>query len=274
MMLYSLNLGEWVDKNLNLRFKNYKNIQNFVNNNIMDNLLKEKNIQLIFGHYNPFGYFYSGIIMDKIEYLVKKENIQRLIFLSSFGVYGPKYEEPYKEEDKINPQNIFGINALLYENFLSYLNSRYGVDTYILRLFTLYGPFETQETLIPNLMKSFIKNEEVYVGDLKKVRDFIYIDDFVSLIYKITNKNIDNKIKVYNVGTSKGTNIKDVITLIENISNKKPNIIFDPSRIKTEYDYDYAVANINKIKKELNWEPKIPLSEGLKLTYQWMLGRG
>lgn len=273
-MLYSLNIGEWVDKNFSLRFKNYKNIQNFINNNIIDDLLNEKNIEMIFGYYNPFGYFYSGSIMDKIEYLVKKENIQRLIFLSSFGVYEPKYAEPYQEEDKINPQNIFGINALLYENFLSYLNSRYGVDVYVLRLFTLYGPFESQETLIPNLMKSFIRNEEVYVGDLKKIRDFMYIDDFISLIYKIIKKNIDNEIKVYNVGTSEGTDIKTVISLIENLSNKKPNIIFDPSRIKDEYDYDYAVANTEKIMKELNWKPKISLNEGLKLTYQWMLGRG
>ncbi|HQO12849.1 MAG TPA: GDP-mannose 4,6-dehydratase [Petrotogaceae bacterium] len=275
-MIYSINLEEWIDKNFLNQIENYKNLQNLFNKSIVQSIIENEDndsATLLIGYYNPFSYSYIGQIMDSIELLVSFKKISKIIYFSSFGVYKPKFEGKYREDDTVQPYNSIGLNALLYEDFFTFLNTRYSTDIYILRNFSIYGPMQNDISLIPNLMKGFIKNEEVYIGDMKKVRDYLYIEDFIFLVKKMIEEKKSHEKKVYNIGSGKGTDIKTLINIMNCISNIKVNAIFDPSKIRKEYDYDYVVADIEKISTDYGFSQKISLEEGLKLTYQWASGR-
>ena len=116
--------------------------------------------------------------------------VKKIIFISSYNVYKPVYGEKFKEESPKCPRNSLGINAFNIENTLIYLNNKYNVETNILRLFSLYGPYMNNYTLVSNLFKSYIQNKKISIGDVKKVRDYIYIDDLTQIITKYTKEII------------------------------------------------------------------------------------
>ena len=102
-------------------------------------------------------------------------------------------------------------------------------------------------------------------GSLDRFRDFIYIDDVVSAWYKVVSKtNTANKI--YNIGTGKKTSIKQLLFQIKDLLNKK---IIIKELEGTPGDFNGCYANINNLKKDINFSVKINLKKGLKLFYNW-----
>ena len=127
--------------------------------------------------------------------------------------------------------------------------------------------------LLPVGDKPIIQHGRVFVGDSAKVRDFIYMTDFIDLFKRITALENNGEVRIYNAGSGVATAIHELLIKAQEITAGECDVIFDATRLKNEYDYDYAVADITKIKKELGWVPKVSLEEGLALTYQWILGR-
>ena len=91
------------------------------------------------------------------------------------------------------------------------------------------------------------------VGNGKQTRDFIHVSDLVSALIKAANKK-SLKGKIFNIGSGKETTVNEIAKLI---GGKK---IFIPKR---PGEPDRSVANIKKIKRELNWKPKITLKKGV-----------
>ncbi len=95
------------------------------------------------------------------------------------------------------------------------------------------------------------------------MRDFIFVDDFSNLIVKLIKKK---KVisKIYNVGSGRPLKVKNVINLIKKITkNGKPEF----GKIKMRKDEILNLyPSIQKLKKELNWKPKVNIKTGLKKT--------
>ena len=94
------------------------------------------------------------------------------------------------------------------------------------------------------------------VGNGKQTRDFIHVDDLTNVFIKLAKSNLKNKI--YNLGSGKETSINKIASII---GGKK---IFIPTR---PGDPDRSCANISKIKKDINWKPKISINEGIKRLF-------
>ena len=95
------------------------------------------------------------------------------------------------------------------------------------------------------------------------MRDFIFVDDFSNLIAQLLKKK-KIKSKIYNVGSGRPLKVKNVINLIKKISkNGKPEF----GKIKMRKDEILNLyPSIRRLKKELNWKPKINIKTGLKKT--------
>jgi len=276
-MLYCFNLEQWIARNLGIKLKNLI-IEKQLSTKRICEILRESGgnpLKIILGSFEIPNYTYLGGMFDSIYYLLSSGKVEKVIFLSVYSVYKPKYDEAYSELDPLEPQNTIGSLSLIVENFLQYMSKVFRNTTfYVLRLFNVYGPFQGVEYVIPGIMNSILRSSIMYIGDKKKVRDFVYIDDLIRLIEKLLKVEAKSTYNVYNVGSGIPVSIDDLIKKIEKLTNKSPQIIFDPTKIRAEYDYDYAVADISKVKKEIGWEPIVSLDEGLKLTCNWLMGRG
>ena len=93
----------------------------------------------------------------------------------------------------------------------------------ILRLFQIYGPFQKFDRLIPQIIRSSLKNKNFKCTNGNQFRDYLYIDDFTNLIKKILKKK-RIKSNIFNVGYGKPIKVRDVIEKITRIIKKgKPN---------------------------------------------------
>ncbi len=112
--------------------------------------------------------------------------------------------------------------------------------------------------LISNLFNALKKDKKLVITNKSSKRDFLYIDDFVDLILKI--KDYTSKLEIFNVGSGISFSFEEIIKKIENNSSKK---------LKVDYEEDESFiedirADISKIKKTVNWQPKIKLDDALK----------
>jgi len=264
-MVYYYNVPSWL---VGFFEKKYKLMR------IGDAFNRDLPITLLFSYEQCFSYS-SISILDSIEIGYKKKFFKKVIFLSSYGVYGKNLGvDPVSEDTICEPQDAHSVLFYSTEVALRYLAFKYEVPTYVLRLFTVYSPFQPLSYIVPWIVNSIMHDKVLMIGDIEKVRDYIYVSDMANLIHIIANRKEEEVFNIVNVGTGKPTSVRELIEITESIVGKKARVVFDATRIREEFDPDYAVADISKAKKMFNWKPKVDLERGITYMYHWLMGRG
>ena len=196
-------------------------------------------------------------------------NIARYIFLSSGGtVYGDNHSgEPYRETDQTEPICSYGIVKLSIEKYIHMFNVLYGLPYSIIRLSNPYGPgysVEKPQGAIHHFIAKAINNDEISIwGDGSIERDFIYIDDVISALCQ--SMQYSNSQCLFNIGSGTSTSIRTILEIIKEVSGLNPKINYQEPRL---YDVQKSVLNIDNAKLKLGWEPKITITDGIRMTYQ------
>lgn len=148
--------------------------------------------------------------------------VKKVVFISSGGtVYGRESDCPIKEESPTYPISSYGIQKITIEKLLYLYHYLYGLDYRVVRLSNPYGPYQRPNGIL-GVVNTFAykallgENINVY-GDGSVIRDFIYIDDAIHAMLKITNGN--SKYKVFNVGSGIGTSVNEIIAIIRDVLN-------------------------------------------------------
>ncbi len=144
----------------------------------------------------------------------------------------------------------------------------HGVDVRILRIFNTYGPRMrlNDGRVIPNFVGQALKGEPLTVyGDGSQTRSFCFIDDLVEgILIASLKEGIEGE--VFNLGNPEEYRIVDLARKIIELTKSESKIKFLPPM---EDDPKRRCPDITKAKKILNWEPKISLDEGLKITIEY-----
>lgn len=221
----------------------------------------------------PFDFAENNILGTvKLLEAMKNSNVKKIIFSSSACVYGTPKKVPITEDDPLGKQeNPYGITKIAMEQFCEVYHRLFDFDVVILRYFNPYGPGELHnpEThAIPNFVKATLEKKGIplfWKGE--QTRDFIYIDDLAAA--HVLPLNLSG-FHIYNVGTETGVKVIDVLKKIfEIVGYEVP--IDDLGERKG--DVTSLVASAEKIKKELGWQAKISLEEGLKKTIEFFKDR-
>lgn len=193
------------------------------------------------------------------------KNLDLFIQIGSSLEYGPS-KSPQIESQLCKPNSCYGKAKLSATKYLIKNLKSKKFKLIILRPYQIYGPFQKLDRLIPQTINCYLKKKKFECSEGNQKRDFLYVEDFVSLILKIINKK---KIKsgIYNVGSGKPVKVKDIIKLINKlIKFGKP--VF--GKIKMRKDEAMSLyPNTKKIKKNFNWKPKTSLKSGLKKTIKY-----
>ena len=197
----------------------------------------------------------------------RKNNVKHIVYASSSSVYGLNKKIPFSEDDKIESCNSpYACSKMSMELFAKTYFQLYDISNIGLRFFTVYGP-RGRPDMAPYKFINAIKNELEFkkYGDGTSSRDFTYIDDIVDgIISAYENKN-NIKCEIYNLGNSEPISLNDFIKTCEKVCNKKAKY----EEIENQLgDVPHTCANINKAKKDLNYNPKIKLDEGLRRLYE------
>lgn len=203
-----------------------------------------------------------GGTLNVLEFIREKRVNANLILGSAF-IYGNTHELLTKENSAIQPNNPYAVSKYLAEEAAKYYSKLWGISTISLRCFNIYGPGQSQNFLIPQIIAG-IKKNKVILDDPKPRRDFIFIDDVVdaymaALKYK-------GEFEAVNIASSKTYSVKEIADMLIHISSSTAKLSFK-NKIRHREIFDIK-SDITKAKKILNWSPKIEIREGLKRTLE------
>ena len=226
---------------------------------------------------NPENFIQSNIVnvYKLLEYF--KEYSQkfssRLIHISTDEVYGDILKGRTSEKYPYNPSSPYAASKAASDHLVQSYVRTYKIPAIITNCSNNYGPKQHPEKLIPKLIYNILNNKPLPIyGKGLNSREWIFVKDHCEALIKIFKKGkIGN---FYNIGSNKNlTNLKVCEHLL---SVAKKNSIFG-NKVKINFikdrpghDIRYAL-NSNKIKKELNWKPRINFKEGIKLTFDWYI---
>jgi len=192
---------------------------------------------------------------------------ESFVTAGSSSEYGYKDHAP-KEEEWLDPNSEYAIAKAAATHFCRLYAQKHGLNTTVLRLYSAYGPYEDKDRLIPTMIDHGLQKKLPPLVNPDIARDFIYIDDAIdAFIAAAAAKNIEPG-AVYNLGTGKQTTLREVVDLTRKVFNisDEPQWGSMPNR---KWDTCVWIADINKISKSLNWQPKHTFEEGFLKTIKW-----
>ena len=194
--------------------------------------------------------------------LIKKKKIKKFVQIGSSAEYG-KVKGPIKENISCKPETPYALAKLSCTNLLLYHYLTEQFPVVILRLFQVYGPRQDSNRILPFLIQNCKKNKSFFTTSGNQFCDFCFIDDAVKAIFKsLLNSKINGEI--FNIGSGKKIQIKDLIISVKKIIGKGRPVIGQLKYKKGTNMKNFP--NINKAKNKLGWKPKMKLIQGLKKT--------
>lgn len=227
------------------------------------------------GHYqyNPIKTIKTSV-MGSINMLgVAKRCGAKVLQASTSEIYGDPEIHPQVESYRgsVNP---LGIRACYDEGkrvsetlFMDYHRSN-GVDIRIVRIFNTYGPrmHPYDGRVVSNFIRQALADEDITIfGEGLQTRSFCYRDDLVNAIIAMMN-NEQGFIGPVNIGNPVEFTIRQLAEQVIELSGSKSQLVFRPL---PDDDPTRRRPDITLARQELNWEPKIPLREGLEHTINW-----
>ena len=208
---------------------------------------------------NPKKYFKNNVngTLNVLE-AAKKEKIKKFIYAASSSCYGNPKKFPTSEKDQIDLKNPYAATKFIGEELVMRYATLYKMPNISFRFFNVYGPRLSTSGQYSAVMSNFLsqtksKKALTIVGDGKQTRDFIHVDDLANAFIKVIKSKLVNKI--YNLGSGKSTSINTVAKIFR---GKRKHIAIRPGEPRT------SLAKITKLKKDINWKPKISIQLGIK----------
>jgi len=183
----------------------------------------------------------------------------RFLYMSSY-VYGKPQYLPVDEKHPTYVLNPYMGSKLLGEQICYQLHQCLDLSVLILRGFTFYGPQQKDDQLIPSMIESIRNNRPIVVRDPKPERDYLYISDFLRLIDIIVHSDYSG-FEIYNVGGGMPYKNIEVAQMANKLAGN-PVPIHIEGKVRRN-DVAACYSNIEKVKRDFKWKPKVDLPSGL-----------
>jgi len=193
--------------------------------------------------------------------------VKKTVFASSLYSYGRLAGPPCSESDPPRPTTVYGISKLCGELLLAQATAGQTMRGDSLRYFFVYGPRQFSGTGYPSVI---VKNFEriragrppVILGDGSQRLDYVYVDDVVEATLRCMESPGSGR--VFNVGSGAGTSIEALTAAMLRVAGSRLSPVFEPPDWTAGSS---RVANVDAIRTELRWQPRVTLEQGLRETW-------
>lgn len=206
-------------------------------------------------------------ILDAVREIDKYN--PRIILIGSSEEYGNVKEDeiPVKEENNLRPGNIYAVTKVCQNMIGKIYSDAYGMDIVNVRAFNHIGPKQAPIFVVSDFCKQVSEIEKglrepiMYTGNLEAKRDFTDVRDIVRAYSALALNG--KRGETYNVGSGKAVSIKEILDIILKNSAKNIEIRRDEKRYRP-IDIPIIEADIEKLRKVIDWRPEILLEESIK----------
>lgn len=212
-----------------------------------------------------------------ISLAARDAKVKRLVYASSSAVYGDEPQLPKVEQKIGNSLSPYAATKLFNEIYAGVFQRVYGLETIGLRYFNVFGPRQDPEgayaAVIPKWISSLLKQEPVFInGDGETSRDFCYVENVVQANLLAAAAKPEAANQVYNVALGQRTTLNELFGFLQaavrrsdpRIPEQKPNY-----REFRAGDIRHSLANVDKARQLLGYEPVFTVGEGLERAMEW-----
>lgn len=208
---------------------------------------------------NPIEYFETNVNgTARILEASRRSKVKKFVYAASSSCYGLA-KTPTSESHRIDPLYPYALSKYVGEKLVFHWHKVYELPVNSIRIFNAYGPRVRTTGAYGAVFGVFFKQKLsnkpfTVVGNGKQKRDFIYVTDVARAFFLAATSNISGQ--AFNVGAGKPQSINYLVQILK---GKKISIPKRPGEPNVTY------ADISKIKKFLNWSPRVKFEDGVKI---------
>lgn len=199
-----------------------------------------------------------------------KTGFEAFVNTGSSSEYGYKDHAP-AEDEPVEPNSHYAVFKASATMFCRFTAQRERVHLPTLRLYSVYGPFEEPNRLIPTLILRGLRGQLPPLVNPDIARDYVYVDDVCDAYIAAAHTPTDEYGAVYNIGGGAQTSLREIVALARELMpiSVEPQWGTMPDRA---WDTSVWVANLAKIRATLKWEAQTLLSDGFARFIAWFEG--
>jgi UDP-glucose 4-epimerase len=210
-----------------------------------------------------------------ILFAAREETVKRVIYASSSSIYGDTPTLPKHEEMLSNPLSPYALQKYIGEQYCRLFYQLYGLETVSLRYFNIFGPKQdpasVYSAVIPRFIDALLKGHPPLIfGDGEQSRDFTYIDNVVRAnLLAMSAEHLQGE--AINIACGKRVSLNQLLNILKEIVGSKVSPVHEEPR---KGDVKHSLADINKGKRLLNYDPQVGIEMGLKKTVEFFQKQG
>ena len=201
----------------------------------------------------------------------RQQGVKKFVYASSSSVYGDHPVLPKKEGQEGNLLSPYALTKRVDEEFAKLYTKLYGLDTYGMRYFNVFGrrqdPDGAYAAVIPKFIKQLMNDEAPTInGDGMQSRDFTYIENVIEANLKACLASHEAAGNVFNIAYGGREYLIDIYHSLTKALGKDIEPKFGPDRAG---DIKHSNADISKAREMLGYDPDYDFDSGLKLAIDW-----
>jgi UDP-N-acetylglucosamine 4-epimerase len=201
----------------------------------------------------------------------RQNGVKKFVYASSSSVYGDEPNLPKKEGEEGNLLSPYALTKMVNEEYGKLYSKLYGLDTYGLRYFNVFGkrqdPNGAYAAVIPKFIKQLTDDEQpIIYGDGKQSRDFTYIENVIEANLKACKASSKHAGEVFNIAYGGREYLIDIYYSLCKALGKKIEPNFGPER---KGDIKHSYADISKAKEMLGYNPNWSFERGIQAAIEW-----
>ena len=201
----------------------------------------------------------------------RQNGVKKFVYASSSSVYGDEPNLPKTEGREGNLLSPYALTKRCDEEWAKQYTLHYGLDTYGLRYFNVFGrrqnPNGAYAAVIPKFIKQLLNDEQPTInGDGRQSRDFTYIENVIEANLKACLAPLEAAGQAFNIAYGGREYLIDIYHTLTKALGKEIEPHFGPDR---KGDIKHSNADISKAKNLLGYEPEYNFERGLQEAIEW-----
>lgn len=202
----------------------------------------------------------------------REAGVRRVIYAGSSSAYGETPTLPKREEMPTQPLSPYAVAKLAGEHYMQSFSRVYGLETTVLRYFNVFGPFQDPNSPYSGVLAVFCRRmlageQPTIYGDGNQSRDFTYIDNVVHANLLAAAAPAEKVAgQMMNVATGTRITLNETFQILSDLTGYRGSPVYAPPRAGDIRD---SMADIQRARELLGYEPTVDFREGLRRTVEW-----
>lgn len=210
-----------------------------------------------------FKWVKSGI--DLLE-LFHHNGGQRVVVSGSCAEYDWRNAYLSEQSTPISPDSLYGSTKHALQTLFDAYSRVNALSYAWARIFFTFGPHEKSNRLVASVIRSLLQQKEAQCSHGDQIRDFLYVKDVADALVTLLDSSLEGPI---NIGSGEPIKIKQVVWRIADMIDNRHDLIRLGALPRSEDEPPVIIANVNRLKNELGWQPEYDLETALLETISW-----